>query len=104
MFYEMGDADRQEKPDLLRLMEASVLGARTGGASFGIHDRLNKLVLWKRHVDSFEDASDLERKVNNFLAQIIYWREHLTNSQGSDETDVSDNGGDLSNIQTMLGV
>ena len=46
MFCEMGDADRLEKSDLFRLMEASVLGARTGGAAFGIHERLNKLVLW----------------------------------------------------------
>ena len=94
MYCEMEDADRLEKPDLCRLMEASVLGARTGGAAFGILGSLNRLVLWKRYDDRFEDVSDLERKVNEFLPQIIYWKEHLGDSNASGETAAASSGDD----------
>ena len=77
VYCEMADAQNLEKEELLRLMKASLLGAETGGASFGIHDGLKKIVMWKRFDNSFEGVPDLEKKLNSFLGQVIFWKEHL---------------------------
>ncbi len=62
----------------MKLFKASLLGAETGGAAFGVHFALNKLVLWKRHDDDFEDCAALEKAINVFIAQIIFWKEMLS--------------------------
>ncbi|MDR3323448.1 MAG: type III secretion system chaperone [Zoogloeaceae bacterium] len=56
------------------LLTASCLGAETGGAAFAQYG--NSLILWKRH-DRFVDYSALEKAVNDFLAQLIHWKEKL---------------------------
>ena len=76
MYSEIADASWLEKEDLARLMKASLLGAETGGAAFGIHEPLRKIVLWKRHDNSFDSVADLENRVNAFLAQVIFWKKH----------------------------
>ncbi len=94
VYCEMADTNGLEKEDLLRLMKASLLGAETGGASFGIHESLRKVVLWKRFDDSFEGAPDLEKKINAFLAQVIYWKENLgkrpADNEISPESEISE--------------
>ena len=77
MYCEIADAARLEKEDLERLLKVSLLGAETGGAAFGIHKPLRKIVLWKRYDNSFSGVTDLENRVNAFLAQVIFWKEHL---------------------------
>lgn len=100
VYCEIADAGRLEKDELLRLMKASLLGAETGGASFGIHEGLKKIVLWKRFDNSFESVSDLEKKINTFLAQVIYWKEHIGERSADREihaeSDNSDSGFNLS--------
>ncbi len=76
MYSEIADASWLEKEDLARLMKVSLLGAETGGAAFGIHEPLRKIVLWKRHDNSFDSVADLENRVNAFLAQVIFWKKH----------------------------
>ncbi len=85
MYCEIADADRLDREDLARLLKASLLGAKTGGAAFAIHGALRKIVLWKRHDDSFSGVADLENRVNAFLAQVIFWKEHLEDRPSENE-------------------
>lgn len=66
------------------LLEASLLGARTGGAAFSISPEDDSLVMWKRHDDSFIDEQDLEKKVNAFLEDCIIWKEKAASLQDDD--------------------
>ena len=59
------------------LMEASLLGSQTEGASFAVARNLGKLVLWKRHDDDFPDVAALERAINSFLSAVITWKAKL---------------------------
>ena len=68
-----GDARRSEE-EWRSLLASSCLGAETGGAAFALYGK--SLMLWKRH-DAFADYSDLEKAVNNFLAQVIHWKDKL---------------------------
>lgn len=75
---ELGKAsDLTAKEALLHLLSASLLGARTGGAAFGIQEELDAVVLWKRFCFDFPEASALEKAVNDFLAQVIFWKNEL---------------------------
>ncbi len=59
------------------LLDASLLGAQTGGAALAVSRALGKVILWKRHDDAFEDVSALEQAINTFLAAVITWKERL---------------------------
>ncbi len=59
------------------LLDASLLGAQTGGAAFAVSRALGKVILWKRHDDAFDDVSALEQAINTFLAAVITWKERL---------------------------
>ncbi len=75
---EMGDAGTLDRDACMKLFKASLLGAETGGAAFGVHFALDKIVLWKRHDDDFEDCAALEKAINAFIAQIIFWKDQLS--------------------------
>ncbi|MDR3077132.1 MAG: type III secretion system chaperone [Planctomycetota bacterium] len=65
-------------PETLRnLLQESCLGARTGGAAFGLSPETGELLLWKRLGDEFPDYSAFEAELNNFLAQLAHWRSRL---------------------------
>lgn len=55
---EIGDSGSLDKKGCMKLLTASLLGAKTGGAALAVHDRLEKIVLWKRHDNRFEDCQD----------------------------------------------
>ncbi|MGX8718893.1 MAG: type III secretion system chaperone [Desulfovibrio sp.] len=77
---EMGAAGDLDREACMKLFKASLLGAETGGAAFGVHFALDKIVLWKRHDDDFEDCAALERAINAFITQIIFWKDQLSSS------------------------
>jgi hypothetical protein len=65
-------------PELLRaLLSDSCLGARTGGAAFGLSPDTRELLLWKRWNDEFADQTALEAAIGQFLAQFIHWRTQI---------------------------
>ncbi|MCR5812987.1 MAG: type III secretion system chaperone [Desulfovibrio sp.] len=71
------------------LLEASLLGAQTGGAAFALSLQLGKVVLWKRHDDCFADENALEQAINTFLAAVITWKGRLA-SDAAGEADKQD--------------
>jgi hypothetical protein len=75
---EVGEAGSLDKDKCLELMEASLLGAQTGVAALSVHTKLGKIILWKRHDDAHADAADLTKALNSFLAQVISWKERLS--------------------------
>ncbi len=77
MYCEIGSASELGKEACLMLLKASLLGAETGGAAVSIHDRLDEVVLWKRHDDTISD-DELKQSVNDFLAQVMAWKKRLT--------------------------
>lgn len=60
--------------DYKALLEASLLGAQTGGAAFGLHAATEELVLWKRLGDEFADYTVFAAALNDFLAQFANWK------------------------------
>jgi hypothetical protein len=90
-FYaSVADADiLREEETCRRLLAASCLGAKTGGAAFAIHG--DSVILWKRHED-FADESALERAINAFLSSLIEWREKLAQNTGESLPAPADNG------------
>ncbi len=85
MYCEIGSASELGKEACLMLLKASLLGAETGGAAFAIHDKLEKVVLWKRYDDTMTD-DDLKEAVNGFLAQVTVWKKKLTELADGIET------------------
>ena len=77
MHCEVGDLPPQDNDLCHSLMQASLLGAETGGAALSIHNGLGKIILWKRHDDNFTDLAALEKALNVFLEQAIYWKKRL---------------------------
>lgn len=77
---EICDAAQLAEDEWEMLLEASLLGAQTGGAAFAVSRKLGKVVLWKRHDDAFEDVVALEKAVNTFLAAVITWSGRLASS------------------------
>ncbi len=63
------------------LLEASLLGAQTGGAAFAIHAKLDTIILWKRHDAQFTDVNSLQQALQAFLAQLIHWKHRLARQQ-----------------------
>lgn len=77
LYCELGKLPAQADGLCLRLMQASLLGAETGGAALSVHGAQNTVVLWKRHDENFEDLTALKQALNAFLAQVIHWKERL---------------------------
>lgn len=68
-------------PEVLRkILSASVLGARTDGAAFGISPYTGDIILWER-VPEPEDYPALEAAINRFLAQADFWSNALQNAE-----------------------
>jgi hypothetical protein len=65
------------------LLKASLLGAETDGSSLAVNTRsdLEVVVLWKRYDDAFDDYTALEKAINRFLGQIIFWKGKLIQMQ-----------------------
>ena len=61
------------------LLKASFLGSKTGGAAFSINEYNDDIVLWKRLDDVFVEYSIFEKQLNDFLAQVLYWKENILN-------------------------
>lgn len=83
MYCEIGSASRLGKEACLMLLKASLLGAETGGAALAIHDKLEKIVLWKRYDDTITD-DELKEAVNGFLAQVTVWKKRLNELENGD--------------------
>ena len=77
LYSEVGDASRLDKAACLALLQASLLGAQSGGGALAVHPALDTVVLWKRHDDAFPDLLALEQAVNAFLAQAVHWKARL---------------------------
>lgn len=72
----VGEAADLDRNALLSLLEASLLGAGTDGAAFGIHEALGTVVLWKRYGE-FSGKTDLETAIHAFLGQVLEWKRRL---------------------------
>ena len=79
---EICDAVGLGDNDLQMLLEASLFGAQTGGASFALSRQLSKVILWKRQDDSFIDEQALAQVINGFLATVITWKQRLAGGNG----------------------
>ena len=77
MHCEVGRLSAQNSDTCRRLMQASLLGAETGGSALSVHCGLDKIILWKRYDEDFVDLAALEQAINTFLAQVIHWKERL---------------------------
>ena len=73
----VGGAERLDREGLLSLLEASLLGAGTGGAAFGLHRAAGEVVLWKRYGE-FSGRADLERAIGEFLGVALEWKGKLS--------------------------
>jgi len=74
---EVGDAAGLSSESYRALLQASLLGAETGGSSLSVYGDPGIVVLWKRYNDAFEDYSSLEQAINRFLGQTIFWKNKL---------------------------
>lgn len=72
----VGGAADLDREGLLSLLEASLLGAGTGGAAFGLHRAAGELVLWKRYGE-FAGRADLETAIGEFLGLVLEWKGKL---------------------------
>lgn len=72
----VGEAARLDREGLLSLLEASLLGAETGGAAFGLHRATGEVVLWKRYGE-FSGRADLEAAIGQFLGLALEWKRRL---------------------------
>lgn len=72
----VGEAARLDREGLLALLEASLLGAETGGAAFGLHRATGEVVLWKRYGE-FTGRADLEAAIGKFLGLALEWKRRL---------------------------
>ena len=78
---EVGKLSPQDDALCRTLLEASLLGAQTGGAAFAIHPELDAIILWKRHDAQFADMNSLQQALQAFLAQIIHWKQRLARQE-----------------------
>lgn len=84
-------AGLQNETFVKALLKASFLGAKTGGAAFSINEYNDDIVLWKRLGDTFVEYSTFEKQLNDFLAQVLYWKENILSlNTGSLNSDPSD--------------
>ncbi len=77
MFGEVGEADNLDRLACRELLEASLLGAETGGGALSVDRDSNKVILWKRFEGEMPNVSAFENAVNGFLPQVIAWKERL---------------------------
>lgn len=73
--------------DYRALLEASLLGAQTGGAAFGVHAATEELVLWKRLGDEFADYAVFATALNDFLAQFANWKKKIPEMERAAKAD-----------------
>lgn len=73
----VGEAAGLDREGLLSLLEASLLGAGTGGAAFGLHRAAGEVVLWKRYGE-FSGRADLESAIGQFLGLALEWKRKLS--------------------------
>ncbi len=76
---EIADASSLSYSDARALLEASL--AATNGAAFSIDRMLEKVILWKRFGE-FASCAALEKAINEFLGQIVRWKERLARGDG----------------------
>ena len=93
MYCELGKLSAQADDICRELMQASLLGAETGGAALSVDSRLDVIVLWKRHDESFDSLPFLEQALNAFLTQAIQWKARLgpKNASRSEEKPIDSN-------------
>ncbi|GHT92668.1 hypothetical protein FACS1894116_03230 [Betaproteobacteria bacterium] len=70
----VGPTPRSEE-ELRELLQASCLGANTGGCAFGLAPDTGELLLWKRLPDELPDSAALEQALLGFLAQLNHWQQ-----------------------------
>ena len=75
---DVSDASELAEGVCRSLLEQSLLGAKTGGASFSIDPTAKRVVIWKRYRD-FADCGELERALEQFLGQVVFWMDRLSN-------------------------
>lgn len=102
MYCEIGDASGLSKDACLALLEASLLGAETGGAALSVHKALGRVVLWKRFDDNALSPDTLSMAVNAFLAQVQAWKKKLTElCSVSGETEAPSGGSSLDTMSNF---
>lgn len=74
---EVGSASALDRAACLALMQASLLGAETGGAALSVHTGLDKIILWKRYDENFQDLVAVRQAIDSFLPQVMYWKGRL---------------------------
>jgi len=79
---EIGDASMLGADGCRVLLEASF--SQTDGAAFAIHPALQKVVLWKRYGE-FASRAALEKAINDFLGQVVSWKQRLASGDFSVE-------------------
>ena len=90
MYCEVGKLSAQADDICRDLMQASLLGAETGGAALSLDSRLDTIVLWKRHDENFDALPLLEQALNAFLTQAIHWKTRLAQAGTFQEEKPSD--------------
>ena len=83
---EIADTSCLTEGDFRKMLEASLTD--TNGAAFSINLPLEKIVLWKRFGE-FSSCSELENAINEFLGQIVRWKDKLANGGFSANTSSS---------------
>ncbi len=73
----VGSANYTDANALIELLTASLLGAETGGAALAIDRNGDDVILWKRYNAEFADAGAFEKAINDFLTQVVAWKERL---------------------------
>ena len=77
---DIGDASALGGDEARALLEASLLGAKTGGAAFSIDPAAKRVVIWRRYGE-FADCDDLKTALAGFLGQVVFWQERLASGQ-----------------------
>ncbi|MDD2966668.1 MAG: type III secretion system chaperone [Desulfovibrionaceae bacterium] len=85
---EVGTFSKLPSEACPELMQASLLGAETGGAALALHRGLDKIILWKRHDENFADVHALRQALEAFLAQAIHWKTRLADWKSSTRKNV----------------
>ena len=84
---EVGEASQLGSDGCRALLEASF--SQTDGAAFAIHPALQKVVLWKRF-DEFVSLAAFEKAINEFLGQVVAWKQRLASGDFTVEETAGD--------------
>lgn len=101
MYSEVGSASELRAEDCLMLLKASLLGAQTGGAALSVQEAPDTVILWKRYDDTITDDG-LKAVLNDFLAQVINWKQKLLHHEAPRE-EPADNDEILPDLLHHLG-